>query len=274
MSKVTFEQLVELAAMLRGPGGCPWDKEQTYETVAPMTIEEAYETLEAIEHQDVQALKHELGDLLFHVTFYAQIATERGEFTIDDVISYVYEKLVRRHPHVFADVTAETSAQVLHNWEMIKRAEKAANTADEVPSLLEGVSNKIPALLEAYQLTERASRVGFDWANAQQVLVKVDEELSELKQMMQAPEMDPDGINEEIGDLLFALVNLARKLRVDPELALRRANRKFKQRFRHIEIELHKRGRSLHECSLEEMDALWDEAKTARPNYSSGALQS
>lgn len=263
MSKVTFEQLVELAAKLRGPGGCPWDKEQTYETVAPMTIEEAYETLEAIEHQDVQALQHELGDLLFHVAFYAQIATERGEFTIDDVISHVYEKLVRRHPHVFADVTAETSAQVLHNWEMIKRAEKVANATDEVPSLLEGVSSKIPALLEAYQLTERASRVGFDWTNAQQVLLKIDEELSELKQMMQAPEMNPEGIKEEVGDLLFALVNLARKLRVDPEMALRGANRKFKQRFRHIEVELYKRGRSLQECSLEEMDALWDEAKTA-----------
>lgn len=263
MSNITFEQLVQLAAKLRGPDGCPWDKEQTYESVAPMTIEEAYETLEAIEHRDVQALKHELGDLLFHVTFYAQIAAERGEFTIDDVISHVYEKLVRRHPHVFSDVKAETAAEVLHNWERIKQAEKTANKTGEVPSLLEGVSNKIPALLEAFQLTERASRVGFDWANAEQVLGKIEEELSELRQKMQAAETSPEGIKEEVGDLLFAIANLARKLQVDPELALRGANRKFKQRFRHIELELHRRGRSLRECSLEEMDALWDEAKTA-----------
>jgi MazG family protein len=231
-----------------------------------MTIEEAYETLEAIENHDVEGLKHELGDLLFHVTFYSQMANERGDFTVDDVIRDVYNKLVRRHPHVFGDVNASTSTEVLQNWEAIKKAEKAAKNADEIPSLLEGVSKKIPALIEAFQLTERASRVGFDWANAQHVLGKVDEEIRELKETVESPVQDTERIKEEIGDLLFVIANLARKFQIDPETALRGANRKFKQRFRHIELELHKRGRSLEESTLEEMDALWDEAKRTRPS--------
>lgn len=261
MSNVTFENLVELAAKLRGPDGCPWDKEQTYETVGPLTIEEAYEVLEAIERNDTDALRHELGDLLFHIVFYSQMARERGEFTIDDVISYVYTKLVRRHPHVFGDVNASTSDEVLRNWEAIKRAEKAERSPDQPPSLLAGVSTKIPALLEAFQLTERASRVGFDWASAQQVMEKVEEEIRELKEMLAERPQDKEKVKEEIGDLLFVVANLARLLQVDPELALRGANRKFKQRFRHIELELHQRGRTLEESTLEEMDALWEEAK-------------
>ncbi|MBI3949241.1 MAG: nucleoside triphosphate pyrophosphohydrolase [Acidobacteria bacterium] len=261
MSDVTFETLVQLAATLRGPIGCPWDKEQTYQTVGPMTIEEAYEVLEAIEGHDTEALRQELGDLLFHVVFYSQMAKERGDFTIDDVISYVYNKLVRRHPHVFGDVDASTADEVLRNWEAIKKAEKAERSPEEPPSLLGGVSAKIPALLEAYQLTERASRVGFDWASAPQVMDKVEEEIRELKEAMAEPPPDKQRIKEEIGDLLFVVANLARLLEVDPELALRAANRKFKQRFRHIELQLHKRGRTLEESTLEEMDALWEEAK-------------
>jgi len=261
MFNVTFESLVELAATLRGPNGCPWDKEQTYETVGPLTIEEAYETLEAIENHDIEGLRHELGDLLFHVVFYSQMAKECGDFTVEDVISHVYNKLVRRHPHVFGDVDASTSAEVLQNWEAIKKAEKAEKTPDQPPSLLEGVSTKIPALIEASQLTERASRVGFDWASAQQVMDKVEEESRELKEMMTATPPDRKKLKEEVGDLLFVVANLARLLDVDPELALRSANRKFKRRFRHIELELHRRGRTLEESTLDEMDQWWEDAK-------------
>jgi tetrapyrrole methylase family protein/MazG family protein/ATP diphosphatase len=261
MSNVTFEALVELAAKLRAPGGCPWDREQTYETVGPMTIEEAYEVLEAIEAHDVEGLRHELGDLLFHVVFYSQMANERGDFTIDAVISDVYTKLVRRHPHVFGDVNATTSEEVLRNWEAIKTAEKAQHSPDQPPSILQGVSTKIPALLEAFQLTERASRVGFDWADARQVMDKVEEEIRELKASIAEPSPNQESVREEVGDLLFVVANVARLLQIDPELALRAANRKFKRRFRHIELELHNRGRTLSESTLEEMDALWDEAK-------------
>lgn len=261
MSNVTFESLVKLAATLRGPHGCPWDKEQTYETVAPMTIEEAYETVEAIEKQDIEGLRHELGDLLFHVVFYSQIAKERGDFTIDDVISQVYHKLVHRHPHVFGDVEASTADEVLRNWEAIKAAERAKQSAEHPPSLLQGVSTKLPALIETFQLTERASRTGFDWANAWQVMEKVEEEIHELKELMRAAQSDHARIEEEVGDLLFVVANLARLLKVDPELALRSANRKFRRRFRHIELELHRRGRTLDESTLQEMDALWEEAK-------------
>ena len=261
MSDITFESLVQLAARLRGPDGCPWDREQTYETVGPMTIEEAYEVLEAIEKGDPRALCHELGDLLFHIVFYAQMASERGDFTIADVISHIYHKMVRRHPHVFGDAKASTSAEVLQNWEAIKAAERAEASPEEPPSLLEGVSTKIPALIETYQLTARAGRVGFDWDGPVQVMDKIEEELRELKSIIEARLAEKEKIKEEIGDLLFAVANLARLLDIDPELALRAANRKFKRRFRHIEVELHKRGRTLEEATLAEMDALWEEAK-------------
>jgi MazG family protein len=261
MSNVTFESLVELAATLRGPNGCPWDKEQTYETVAPMTIEEAYETLEAIEKQDTEGLRHELGDLLFHVVFYSQMAKEQGQFTIDDVISHVYHKLVHRHPHVFGDVDASTPDEVLRNWEAIKAAERAKRSPEQPLSILQGVSTKLPALIESFQLTERASRVGFDWSEARQVVEKIDEEVRELKERLDEPWSNKEEIKEEIGDLLFVVANLARLLDVDPELALRSANHKFRRRFRHIEVELHRRGRTLEKSTLEEMDELWEDAK-------------
>jgi MazG family protein len=268
MSKVTFESLVELTATLRGPDGCPWDKEQTYETVGPMTIEEAYEVLEAVERHDPQALCTELGDLLLHVVFYSQMAKERGEFTIDDVIERIHNKLVRRHPHVFGEVNASTATEVLQNWEVIKAAERKDEKTDEPPSLLEGVSTKLPALIEAYQLTARAARVGFDWESAQHAMEKVEEEIGELKEMLAEHPDAKEKLQEEIGDLLFVVANVARLLQIEPELALRAANRKFKQRFRYIELELHKRGRTLQESTLEEMDALWEQAKTVEDRRS------
>jgi tetrapyrrole methylase family protein/MazG family protein/ATP diphosphatase len=263
MSKLTFESLVALTEKLRGPGGCPWDREQTYETVAPMTIEEAYEVFEAIEHHDPQALCAELGDILLHVTFYSQMAKERGEFTVEDVIERIYHKMVRRHPHVFGDVDASTPEEVLRNWEVIKAAEKKEVTTDGPPSLLEGVSTKVPALIESNQLTARAARVGFDWGSAIEAMKKVEEEMGELKEAMTEQPDEKEKLKEEVGDLLLVVANVARKLDVDPEPALRAANRKFKRRFRYIELKLHERGKTLQQSTLQEMDALWEEAKRA-----------
>ncbi len=260
MKPVPFEALIELVEKLRGPEGCPWDKEQTYETLAPMTIEEAYELLEAIETHDVEQMKAELGDLLFQVVFYAKIAKERGEFTIEDVIAHVHEKMTRRHPHVFGAAMARTSEDVLRRWEQIKLEEKARHGTAE-PSILDGVSARLPALIEATQLTERASRVGFDWGEAASALEKLEEEVAELKHaLMTAPHVR-EQLLEEIGDLLFMVVNLARLLGVDAETALKAANRKFKERFRYIERALRQQGRVLEESSLEEMERLWQEAK-------------
>ncbi len=261
MTKATFDSLVELVERLRGPNGCPWDKEQTYETLGPMTIEEAYELLDAIEEKNAEQMKKELGDLLFQVVFYARIAAERGEFTIEDVIAQVHEKMVRRHPHVFGDVSATTSEDVLRRWEKIKLEERAGIGAERPPSILEGVSSKIPALIEAFQLTERASRVGFDWENAQSALEKLDEEVRELKDVVTASPEEKDRLKEEIGDILFMLVNLARLLGLDAETALKGANRKFKERFRSMEHEVHRQGRSLDEMRLDELEALWQNVK-------------
>jgi MazG family protein len=260
MKPVPFEALIELVEKLRGPEGCPWDKEQTYETLAPMTIEEAYELLEAIETHNVEQMKAELGDLLFQVVFYAKIATERGEFTIEDVIAHVHEKMTRRHPHVFGAAMARTSEDVLRRWEQIKLEEKARRGAAE-PSILDGVSARLPALIEATQLTERASRVGFDWGDATSALEKLEEEVAELKQALMTAPHAREPLAEEIGDLLFMVVNLARLLGVDAETALKAANRKFKERFRYIERALRQQGRAVEESSLEEMERLWQEAK-------------
>ncbi len=260
MKRVPFEALIELVEKLRGPDGCPWDKEQTYETLAPMTIEEAYELLEAIETHNVEQMKAELGDLLFQVVFYAKIAKERGEFTIEDVIAHVHEKMRRRHPHVFGEATARTSEDVLRRWEQIKRQEKAQRGMTE-SSILDGVSTRLPALLEATQLTERASRVGFDWGDAASAFEKLEEEVAELKHALATTPEARERLKEEIGDLLFMIVNLARLLGLDAETALKGANRKFKERFRYIERELRRQGRSPEESTLEEMDRLWQEAK-------------
>jgi MazG family protein len=255
-----FVRFVELIARLRAPGGCPWDREQTHDTVKPMTIEEAYEVAEAIDEGDDPELASELGDLLLQVVFHAEIARERGAFAIDEVIARVSDKMIRRHPHVFGQEIAETSGQVLRNWEAMKHAERAAKgQAAAEDSMLDSVSSRLPGTMEAFQITTKVSRVGFDWPDAAGVFAKLDEEVAELKQA--AAGSDPGAVNDEVGDLLFVAVNLARVLGADPESALKAANRKFRRRFRHIEERLRADGRSPAESNLAEMDRLWDEAK-------------
>ncbi|HEY6552327.1 MAG TPA: nucleoside triphosphate pyrophosphohydrolase [Vicinamibacteria bacterium] len=259
-----FADFVRLIARLRAPGGCPWDREQTHQSVKPMTIEEAYEVAEAIDLEDDEALAGELGDLLLQVVFHADIARERGAFGVDAVVRRVSEKMVRRHPHVFGDEKAETSGEVLRNWEALKQAERAAQGKDASnPSLLDGVSKGLPAILEAYQMTTKASRVGFDWTDPVGAETKLDEEIAELREATKRLPPKVSAVEEEIGDLLFAAVNVARLRGVDPESALKSANRKFRRRFRHIEDRLREDGRAPADSSLEEMDALWNEAKAA-----------
>jgi len=259
-----FEDFVRLIARLRAPGGCPWDREQTHASVKPMTIEEAYEVAEAIDEGNDEALAGELGDLLLQVVFHADIGRERGAFEIASVIRRVSEKMVRRHPHVFGDDPARTSSAVLRNWEASKQAERTAEGKDAGnASLLDGVSKGLPGVLEAFQMTTKAARVGFDWPSPSGTLGKLDEEVAELRQAASRQPADPREVLDEVGDLLFTAVNLARVLGVDPESALKGANRKFRRRFRHVEDRLRQQGRSPAESSLEEMDALWDEAKAA-----------
>jgi len=278
---VTFNDLVALMARLRSPEGCPWDREQTYATLAPMLLEEAYEAFEAVEaarEGRPEELRGELGDLLFQIVFYAQVAAERGEFTVDDVVEAIHAKMVRRHPHVFGDAaSAQDSAEVLRNWEAIKAEEKRAAGKDErakESSLLDGVSMKAPALMEAHQLTTKAARVGFDWQHVEQIFDKLHEEVDELKVAIEesiaagdgevkASESKHERVREELGDLLFVVTNIARHLKVEPEAALKLTNRKFRRRFRHIEQGLEERGQSLDAATLDEMEALWLEAKTS-----------
>jgi tetrapyrrole methylase family protein/MazG family protein/ATP diphosphatase len=264
----TLDDLVTLMSRLRAPDGCPWDREQNYSTLAPMLIEEAYEVIEAAEAQDWQALRDELGDVLFQIVFYGQVAAEAGHFTIRDSIRRVHEKMVRRHPHVFGEEKVENTAEVLANWEAIKAAEKRASGQDEKTdkSLLDGVSRKIPALLEAHQLTTKAARVRFDWERVDDVFDKLAEELQELRAELQRTDRNETAVAEEVGDLLFVLTNIARHLSVEPESALKAANRKFRRRFQHIENRLAERGRTCHEASLAEMDELWNEARAAEKN--------
>ncbi len=254
-----FRRFCELIARLRGPGGCPWDREQTHASLKPMTIEEAYEVVEAID-KGGDELASELGDLLLQVVFHADIAREARRFTIADVIDRVSGKMVRRHPHVFASDPADTPEKVLRNWEALKQAERREK-GHESESLLDGVSKALPATVEAFQMTTKAGRVGFDWPDAGAVLAKLDEEIAELKAALAAPERSDSRVAEELGDPLFVAVHLARQLGLDAESALKRANRKFRRRFRHVERRLRERGRSPAESKLEEMDELWDEAK-------------
>jgi len=269
----TFDDLVALMARLRSPEGCPWDREQTYETLAPMLLEEAYEAFEAVEEAregKPAELRDELGDLLFQIVFYAQVAAERGEFTVADVTEAIHSKMVRRHPHVFGDERAEDAAEVLRNWETIKAAEKLAAGGGEQAkdsSLLDGVSSKAPALMEAHQLSTKAARVGFDWERVEDIFDKLHEEVDELRAAItrhreSESEEDHAGVREELGDLLFAVTNIARHLRVEPEAALKATNRKFRRRFRHIEEGLRERGRTFDAATLDEMEALWQEAKS------------
>lgn len=257
-------RLLRIMARLRDPdGGCPWDVEQTFATIAPYTIEEAYEVADAIEQDDMTALKDELGDLLLQVVFHAQMADEAGHFAFDDVAAAIADKMVRRHPHVFGDQTGIDSAdrQTL-NWESQKAAERAAKASQngETLSVLDGVTAALPALTRAIKLQNRAARVGFDWPDVRPVLDKLDEELNELRH-----ELDngaaPERVADEFGDVLFVLANLARHLKVDPEGSLRGTNAKFERRFRRVEQLLTAAGTRPEDATLEDMDRLWDQAK-------------
>ncbi len=287
-----FERAVGIMARLRAPGGCPWDREQTFDSIKPYTLEETYEVLEAIDHRDWDELTGELGDLLLQVLFYSEMAKEQNHFSIDDVLDRLSAKLVDRHPHVFGDVKAETSSDVLRNWEALKAEEKkkrlaagggkAAKIEDDSTSVLAGVSSAIPSILEAFKLSSRAAHVGFDWPRIEGLFDKLDEETEELRRelaKLPAPGPQPQhrGIagsrgaiipedlrarmEDEVGDLFFVLVNIARYLSLDPESALRKTNRKFRRRFQWLEDELRKSGRNPQQVSLEEMESLWQQSK-------------
>ena len=281
-------------ARLRAPGGCPWDREQTFDSIKPYTLEETYEVLEAIDNRDWPELSDELGDLLLQVLFYAQMANEEQRFNIEDVLERLSSKLVARHPHVFGDVKAETPADVLRNWEALKAQEKEKKQRlaagggkkakdDGAPdSVLAGVSSGVPALLEAFKLSSRAAHVGFDWPEVEGLFAKLAEETAELKKdlaeypapgprpvnrgiagsgALKVPEELRSRLEDEVGDLFFVLVNIARYLSLDPESALRKTNRKFKRRFQWVEAELARQGRSLEQATLEEMESLWQQSK-------------
>ena len=258
----TLEELVDLMATLRGPGGCPWDREQKLDDLKPFIIEEAYEVVDAIDRADPEALREEVGDLILEAAFVSQIATEQGWFDIFDSVTAVHEKLVRRHPHVFADVKADTADAVVTNWERLKNAERTK----ENKSLLEGVPQSLPALLKASRLTEKASRVGFDWNKSEDVLPKIEEELDELRVALSAG--DSSAIEEELGDLLFTIANLSRKLGVNAEEALQHSNQKFTRRFQWMENAVRGRSQTMDQLSLHELDALWEKAKASESGHS------
>lgn len=270
MSK-NFDELVSVMARLRAPGGCPWDAEQTYASLAQYLLEECYETFDAIQEANATGethnLREELGDVLLQVVFHSTIAAERGDFTIDEVVAGVTEKLVLRHPHVFGEAKLETANDVLQNWDELKKAQQKASGKIEKPrdSILEDVPVHFPALLESQKLTKKAAKVGFDWENVEQIFEKLTEETDELKSAIEKNGSDGN-IEEEIGDLLFVVVNLARKLDVDAETALKKTNRKFRERFKYIEQNLKENGKSLEKSDLAEMDALWNEAKRKGQN--------
>ena len=266
----TFEDLIELMSKLRSPDGCPWDREQTYATLAPMLLEEAYEAFEAVEEAREgrpNELRDELGDLLFQIVFYAQVAREKGDFSIADVTAAIHAKMVRRHPHVFGDVSANDTAAVLRNWEAMKAEERrVAGKNEREGSLLDGVSKKAPALMEAHQLSTKAARVGFDWKKLADIFEKLEEEIGELRAAIEThatsnTEADHACVREEIGDLLFAATNIARHLGVEPEAALKLTNRKFRRRFGYIETTLRERQQEFDRTTLDEMELLWQEAK-------------
>lgn len=271
-------------ARLRAPGGCPWDREQTFDSIKPYTLEETYEVLEAIENRDWPELAGELGDLLLQVLFYAEMAQEQGSFSIDDVLDRLSTKLINRHPHVFGEVKADTSDEVKRNWEALKAEERKKRdpAENEGRSILAGVSSAMPAMLEAQKLNSRAAQAGFDWPDVESLFDKLREETDELREQLKeypAPGPLPPGrgvagsgrvavgeqlqwrLEDEVGDLFFVLVNIARYLSVDPESALRKTNRKFKRRFQWMEERLHKSGRTADQAGMEELESLWQQAK-------------
>jgi tetrapyrrole methylase family protein/MazG family protein len=263
-----FEKLAAVQARLRAPDGCPWDREQTHTSLRTYLIEEAYEVLEALESGDDGKFAEEMGDLLLQIVFHSQIAKEEGRFTVSDVIREVHDKMVRRHPHVFGEKRAKDSAEVLKNWEQIKKEERIAagkkdangeKKEDKPASLLDGVSKALPAALEGLHLTRRAARIGFDWDSVEGVIDKMNEEAGELREAVGAK--DTEGAEEEMGDLLFAAVNVARFLHIDPEIALKKANAKFSARFRQMEKLAAERGESLADIPRDEMEGIWKEVK-------------
>ena len=264
-----FEKLVGVQARLRAPNGCPWDREQTHQSLRTYLIEEAYEVLEALESGNDEKFVEEMGDLLLQIVFHSQIAGEEGRFTVAEVIREIHDKMIRRHPHVFGKTRAKDSAEVLRNWEQIKAEERRAsgkksdsNGGGKTPketSLLDGVSHALPATLEGFQLTRKASRIGFDWDDAGGIVEKMQEESEELKRALR--EQDQPKIEEELGDLFFAAVNLSRFLKIDPEIALKKANAKFSRRFRAMEGLARKNGREFKDLPREEMEAFWTAAK-------------
>jgi MazG family protein len=286
-----FERAVAIMERLRAPGGCPWDREQTFDSIKPYTLEETYEVLEAIDNRDWDELPGELGDLLLQVLFYSEMAKEQGTFSIDDVLDRLSGKLVDRHPHVFGDTKADTSTEVKRNWEALKVEERkkrfgertdAAGATKTVPSILAGISSSMPAMLEAHKLSSRAAQVGFDWPDVEGLFDKLSEETGELRQLLRefpAPGPRPEGrgvagsgrqtisedlrtrLEEEVGDLFFVLVNIARYLSIDPESALRKTNRKFRRRFEWMEQRLHQRGATPESVSMDELESLWQQAK-------------
>jgi len=251
-----FTELVKIMERLRSQDGCPWDREQTHDSLKPFLIEEAYEVLEAMESHDTARFKEEMGDLLFQILFHAQISAEQGEFNIEQLLETISEKMVRRHPHVFSGVEVGSAQEVLFNWEEIKRREKGAN---QEGSALDGIPRDLPALLRAHRLQDRASRLGFDWPDMEGAYAKVEEEMAELRSALK--EGDRGRMEGELGDLFFSLVNVARFIEVNPEEALRKTISRFIQRFHHIEEGLQQRRQEIGKGTLEEMERLWQEAK-------------
>ncbi len=281
-----FDELVRLMAKLRAPDGCAWDRKQTHDSLKPYLVEEAYEVLETIDRKDMEGLREELGDLFLQVLFHAQIGTEAGTFTIDEVMQHLAGKLIRRHPHVFGDSQKGGdplhAEEVLARWEQIKHEER--QQAGRPASHLDGVPQTLPALLRAFQIQARAARAGFDWPQVSQVMEKVEEELRELREAMAPGSQDTspagtteanserhDRVESEFGDVLFAFVNLARFIKVNPEEALRKTVNRFTDRFRYLEAQAARAGRTLEEMTLEEMDALWEEAKRKQAPHQTGS---
>lgn len=259
---VTIEQFLDVVAKLRDPnGGCPWDLKQNFETMLPHMLEESYEVAEAIHNQDRTALREELGDLLLQVVFLSQLAKEEGSFTFQDVLTDIHEKLIYRHPHVFGDIKAENAEEALASWEA-QKANDAKHQAHQ--SILDDLPFALPALTRANKLQKRCAKVGFDWDNPQDVLAKVDEELLEVKDELNQTIAQPDRIAEELGDLLFATVNLCRHHKLDAETVLRNANLKFEKRFRLVEQKVKSQGKQVNDCTLSELDMLWNEVKSEK----------
>ena len=252
LNHTAFQQLVDIMAKLRSPDGCPWDKEQTHDSLKPYLLEEAYEVLETLDDGDFDGLKEELGDLMLQVVYHAQLADEKGRFSIGDVLDTINQKLMRRHPHVFGQTEIHTAEEQRIHWENLKKKEGKA-------SVLDGVPKSLPALLRAHRIQQKASTVGFDWEKTEQVWEKVKEEVDELVEVVQT--QDASRTEEEFGDLLFALVNLSRFIHVDPENSLRRAVDKFTRRFQKVELTMNALGKNMKEASLDEMDAVWDRIK-------------